>query len=88
MTKIKVVLAVLLLILVGAQVSFSAVKKVKAQTKAKKAVVKEETKCPVTGRKVNPATATLKTVYKGKPYYFCCAGCPEEFNKNPGKYAK
>ncbi|MBI5400453.1 YHS domain-containing protein [Candidatus Saganbacteria bacterium] len=54
-------------------------------TKAKKAV---EVRCPVTGDKVNPATAMLKTVYKGKTYYFCCPGCPEQFKKNPEKYIK
>ncbi|MEZ0326382.1 MAG: YHS domain-containing protein [Fimbriimonas sp.] len=26
--------------------------------------------------------------YKGRRYYFCCAGCPEAFKKNPAKYAK
>lgn len=50
--------------------------------------VSEETHCPVTGEKVDPATAKLKTVYKGKTYYFCCPGCPEEFKKNPEKYLK
>ncbi len=24
--------------------------------------------------------------YQGKTYYFCCAGCPEEFDKDPEKY--
>ena len=44
--------------------------------------------CPVTGNKIDPAKAYARTTYKGKNYYFCCAGCPEEFKKNPGKYAK
>lgn len=48
----------------------------------------EETRCPITGDKVDPATATLKTVYKGQTYYFCCPGCPEKFAKDPEKYAK
>ncbi len=26
--------------------------------------------------------------YKGRRYYFCCAGCPDAFKKNPTKYAK
>jgi YHS domain-containing protein len=26
--------------------------------------------------------------YKGRRYYFCCAGCPEAFKKDPAKYAK
>lgn len=44
--------------------------------------------CPVTKTKINPAKAYSKTVYKGRTYYFCCAGCPEEFKKNPEKYTK
>ncbi|MEK7376663.1 MAG: YHS domain-containing protein [Candidatus Margulisiibacteriota bacterium] len=55
----------------------------------KKAVSsKKLVKCPITGTMINPAKAYSKTDYKGKTYYFCCAGCPEEFKKNPGKYAK
>jgi YHS domain-containing protein len=26
--------------------------------------------------------------YKGKRYFFCCAGCPEAFKKDPAKYSK
>jgi YHS domain-containing protein len=26
--------------------------------------------------------------YKGKRYYFCCAGCPERFKENPAAFAK
>lgn len=48
----------------------------------------EETRCPVTGEKVDPAMATLKTEYMGKTYYFCCPGCPETFKKDPEKYIK
>ncbi len=44
--------------------------------------------CPVTGEKIDPAKAYAQTVYKGKTYYFCCAGCPEEFQKNPEKYVR
>ena len=44
--------------------------------------------CPITKTKIDPAKAYGKTVYKGKTYYFCCAGCPEEFKKNPEKYIK
>lgn len=44
--------------------------------------------CPVMGTKMDKAKAYGKTEYKGKTYYFCCAGCPGEFKKNPEKYAK
>lgn len=44
--------------------------------------------CPVSKNKVNPAKAVDKAVYKGKTYYFCCAGCKPLFLKNPEKYVK
>ena len=30
----------------------------------------------------------LTTVYKGKTYYFCSAGCKETFVKDPEKHLK
>lgn len=26
--------------------------------------------------------------YKGRRYFFCCAGCPAAFKKDPAKFAK
>jgi len=46
-----------------------------------------KTKCAITGDEITVEKNTLSTEYKGKVYYFCCAGCPEEFQKNPEKYA-
>jgi YHS domain-containing protein len=44
--------------------------------------------CAVTGEKVASVKASAGTsTYKGKTYYFCCAGCKPEFDKNPGFYA-
>ena len=43
--------------------------------------------CPVTGEKI-PANSNITYEYKGKIYHFCCAGCPEEFKKDPEKYIK
>ena len=40
--------------------------------------------CPICGEKVDPK---LTTVYKGKVIGFGCAGCPEEFQKDPERYA-
>ena len=40
---------------------------------------------------VNIAKATKNHMYadyKGKRYFFCCAGCPEAFKANPAKFAK
>jgi YHS domain-containing protein len=44
--------------------------------------------CPVTGEKVKITKATLKSVYKGKVYYFCCSDCKPKFDRNPAKYIK
>ena len=43
--------------------------------------------CPVSGEKIASVDqAAGKSVYKGKTYYFCCAGCKPKFDKNPEKY--
>ena len=44
-----------------------------------------QTECPVMGGAV---TKELFVDYKGQRIYFCCAGCPETFMKNPEKYMK
>jgi len=41
---------------------------------------------PVCGMNVNPATAKHVYEHSGKKYYFCCAGCVEEFKANPQGY--
>jgi P-type Cu+ transporter len=54
---------------------------------AKKVAAKPNLVCPVMNTKVaSVKTAAGKSVYKGKTYYFCCAGCKPEFDKNPEKY--
>ena len=51
-----------------------------------------ELPCAVmTSHKVKIVDATKKkmfTDYKGRRYFFCCAGCPPAFKANPAKYAK
>lgn len=43
--------------------------------------------CPIMGTKIpDISKAVGKSVYKGKTYYFCCAGCKPMFDKNPEKY--
>lgn len=55
----------------------------KAPANAKKAALM----CPVTGTKIASLKAAVgHSAYKGKTYYFCCAGCKPRFDKNPGKY--
>lgn len=41
--------------------------------------------CVVTGEKLDPKTA-VKLEYKGNTYWFCCAGCIDQFKKDPDKY--
>jgi YHS domain-containing protein len=51
-----------------------------------------EVACPImSANKVNIAKATKTKMFadhNGRRYFFCCAGCPEAFKKNPAKYAK
>ena len=58
--------------------------------KAKPAAVKAAALvCPVTQEKIaSVKDAAGSSTYKGKTYYFCCAGCKPMFDKDPAKYAK
>lgn len=42
-----------------------------------------QTKCPVSGKPINPEAFVE---YKGEKVYFCCPGCPKAFEENPEKY--
>lgn len=46
----------------------------------------EQTTCPV--MEGNPIDKNIFVEYKGKKVYFCCAACPDVFNKDPEKYIK
>src|SRR5208282_465802 len=46
---------------------------------------KAQQKDPVCGMDVNPAAARFKTLYSGKEYFFCGAGCLAKFQANPEK---
>ena len=41
---------------------------------------------PVCGMEVDPKTATWKSTYQGKTYFFCSPGCKREFDKEPQKF--
>lgn len=41
---------------------------------------------PVCNMQVDEATATWKSEYQGKTYYFCAPGCKASFDKDPEKY--
>ncbi len=42
--------------------------------------------CPVRGGEVVTDNPALVVEYEGKKIGFCCAGCPQEFRKNPAKF--
>ena len=44
-------------------------------------------KDPVCGMLVEIATARHRSEARGRIVYFCCAGCKETFERNPGQYA-
>ncbi|MEW6026423.1 MAG: YHS domain-containing protein [Planctomycetota bacterium] len=48
----------------------------------------QKVKCPVMGDEFTVTKFTPSLEYKGKVYYFCCGGCPEEFKANPDKFAR
>ena len=43
-------------------------------------------KDPVCGMNVDEKTATLKSEYIGKTYYFCNQSCKVVFDKNPQRF--
>ncbi|MBI4279079.1 MAG: XdhC family protein [Armatimonadetes bacterium] len=42
---------------------------------------------PICGMRVEVATARHASEYQGVRFYFCCAGCRETFERDPGRYA-
>jgi hypothetical protein len=42
-------------------------------------------RCPIMGTKLNPEKVpqNLTRTYKGKQVGFCCAGCPQQWDKLP-----
>ena len=42
----------------------------------------------VCGMTVDPLTATHSSAFEGITYWFCCAGCQAEFEKEPQRYLR
>jgi xanthine dehydrogenase accessory factor len=42
---------------------------------------------PICGMTVQVASARYRSVYEGRTYYFCSAGCLQKFEENPAEYA-
>jgi YHS domain-containing protein len=80
------------LLLAGAALTISAVAFAAPGDKGKAKAAPKEVACAVMpDHKVNIAEATKTKMfsdYKGKRYFFCCAGCPSAFKKDPAKFAK
>jgi YHS domain-containing protein len=47
---------------------------------------KKKAKDPICGMNVDEKTATYKSEYGGKTYYFCAAACKSTFDNGPHKY--
>ncbi len=45
-------------------------------------------KDPICGMTIDSAKAAGSSVFQGKTFYFCSAGCKTTFEKNPAKHAK
>ena len=41
---------------------------------------------PVCGMTVDPSTATARSSFEGRDYYFCSDACKAQFDSNPGSY--
>ncbi len=53
------------------------------ETKETKRIARD----PVCGMEVDEKSASAKSEYMGKTYYFCCPACKKAFDANPAKYA-
>ncbi|MEQ8802365.1 MAG: YHS domain-containing protein, partial [Haliea sp.] len=50
------------------------------------AAVSDQTRDPVCGMTVDPATAKHHSEHKGQTWYFCAARCREKFEADPEQY--
>jgi xanthine dehydrogenase accessory factor len=71
----------------GSQAKSQDKSKTESKTKILLPVVNSEAHDPICGMLVDTATAKHKSEYQGRQFYFCCAGCKQSFDKQPGKYA-
>lgn len=47
---------------------------------------RQEAKDPICGMTVDMRSAKHKSECDGNLFYFCCAGCKQTFDRQPGKY--
>ena len=79
-------------LLMGVAVALSTAARAADTQKPAKAESAKKLHCAVeTKNEIDIKKATANKMfadYKGNRYFFCCPGCPEEFKKNPAKFAK
>lgn len=51
-------------------------------------IVETEAKDPICGMAVNTSGAKHKLEYRGKKFFFCCAGCKQAFEREPARYVR
>jgi xanthine dehydrogenase accessory factor len=49
-------------------------------------VIQNEAKDPICGMTVEKSKAKHKADFRGKTFYFCCAGCKQKFEQSPESY--
>jgi xanthine dehydrogenase accessory factor len=49
-------------------------------------VIQNDAKDPICGMMVEKSKAKHKSEFKGKMFYFCCAGCKQKFEQSPEHY--
>jgi YHS domain-containing protein len=77
------ILGLLLSLLVIPSVAFSEELKVRPATPAE---IGKKAWCPVMDFDFDVKAGTQVIDYRGKSFYFCCEGCPQEFLKDPDRY--
>jgi xanthine dehydrogenase accessory factor len=58
-----------------------------AEPEALLTMLKQDARDPICGMTVDATSARHKSEFRGDPYYFCCAGCKQTFDKQPDRYA-
>ncbi len=76
-------LAVLIVLLLVPSLAFSEELRVR---EARPDEIGKKAWCPVMDFNFEVKAGTPVIDYKGKSIYFCCEGCPQEFQKDPDKY--
>jgi xanthine dehydrogenase accessory factor len=68
-------------------VQLNGTRNVAAKAKKELPVATLEAKDPICGMAVNVSSVKYKSEFHGNPFYFCCAGCKQTFDKQPARYA-